>query len=119
MSKSFQERLQNIQERVDKALKQFPEDVELSDFSEYMPDHTPEIIRELEQAAREGGLEGIEAAMDQFGRLEKVEDKVRLQYALTIFLSNDADFSANGLRLPSLEERSSWKILPSRRPRQE
>ena len=62
-----------------------------------------------------GGSEGIEAALDEFDRLAATEDSVRMQHALMVFLTQHTATAQLGLRIPSLEERSYWKVLPSKR----
>lgn len=115
MDKSLPEKLRKIQNRVNEALKQSPQDLMQSDFSEYLPDNSRK-IRDNFQAVAEGkGIGGIEAVLDEYDLLCKVEDKVRLQYSLMVFLANNPLFSDYGLSLPSLQERSSWKTLPSRK----
>lgn len=104
-----------LQERIDSALKETPEDRRASNFSDYMPDHSPALVQELMLAAEPGGTEGIEAALDKFHELAQKEDVLRMKHALMLFLMHHPAVSELGLRIPGLEERSPWKVLPSKR----
>lgn len=64
-------------------------------------------------AASSEGLDGVEAALDEFDRLAAKEDGGRLRHALMIFLTHDSRVDKIGLRIPTLEERSPWKLAPS------
>ncbi|MGH9971652.1 MAG: hypothetical protein ACREBG_28185 [Pyrinomonadaceae bacterium] len=108
-------RIQKLQERINSALKETPEERKSSDFSDYKPDHTPALVQELMRASESGGAEGIEAALDAFDRLAQTEDVLRMKHALMLFLMHDPAVARLGLRIPSLEERSPWKVLPSKR----
>ncbi len=108
-------RIRELQERINAALRETPEDLRSSDFSDYKPDHTPALLDELTQAAELGGIAGIEAALDEFERLMKREDPNRMRHALMLFLMHHPDSGELGLRIPSLEERNPWKVLPSKR----
>jgi hypothetical protein len=105
----------SLQERINLALKETPEDRRKSNYSDYRPDNLPEIVAELTQAAAEGGAEGIEAALDEFDLLTEREDKIRVQHALMHFLTHHPAATELGLRVPSLEERNPWKVLPGKR----
>ncbi len=116
MDKNLLGRLQKIQNRVNKALLESPEDFKRSSFSEYLPDDSWKISDGFQAIAAGRDLEGLEAALDEFDRLtESEDDKVRLQHALMVFLASNQAFSLYGLRIPSLRERSEWKTLPSRK----
>jgi hypothetical protein len=108
------ERVRRIQQRLYEVLRETPEDYARSDFSEYVPDRTPALTRRLREAASRGGLDGIESALAEFARLAEHEDLVRLQHALMVFLT-DSPAAEYGLRIPTLQERSPWKVLPSKR----
>jgi hypothetical protein len=108
-------RVQKLQERINSALRTRPEDVAGSNFSPYMPNSASQLTRRLTQAAGAGGIEGVEAVMDEFERLVEHEDLARAQYALMSFLTNHPVATRLRLRVPSLVERSPWKVLPSKR----
>lgn len=109
--------IRSLQERINLALRETPEDRRKSDYSDYKPDNLPEIVEELARAAARGGAEGMEAALDEFERLAEREDKVRLQHALIDFLTHHPAATGLGLRVPPLQERSPWKVRPGRRQR--
>lgn len=115
MSHSDVERIQKLQERINAALRESPEDRLESTFSDYIPDNSPILAQELAQAAEPGGPEGIEAALDEFDRLREKEDVLRMKHALMLFLMHHPTVGELGLRIPSLQERSPWKVLPSNR----
>lgn len=108
-------RVQKLQERIDTALHENLEATEKSDFSDYLPRGVARLTRRFTQAAAAGGVEGIEAALDEFERLGEGEDRVRLQHALMLFLAHHSEVAELGLRIPSLAERSPSQILPSDR----
>ncbi len=99
----------DLQRRIDAALRETPEEQAESRFSDYA-DSAFDLTQRLMAAARKGGAE---AALDEFDRLKETEDLGRLRRALQEFLTHDP--AAAGLRIPSLEERAPWKVLPSRR----
>ena len=107
--------IQRLQDRINSALKETPEDRRSSKFSDYRPDHTPELVQELVQAAEAGGVDGIDAALNRFQELARNEDVLRIKHALMLFLMHYPAVSEQGLKIPSLEERSPWKTLPSKR----
>lgn len=115
MDKNLLTKLREIQNRVNEALIESPEDFRQSSFSEYLPDDSWKISDNFQIIAEGKDIEGIEAAMDEFDRLTETEDRVRLQHALMVFLANNQAFSGYGLRIPSLEKRGDWKTLPSRK----
>jgi hypothetical protein len=115
MSQKDVARVRELQDRINSALTETPEDRVASDFSDYKPDHSPELVQDLMQAAEQGGEKGVEAALDEFDRLSQREDLVRMQHALMLFLTHHPAVSKLGLRVPSLEERGPWKVLPSKR----
>jgi hypothetical protein len=115
MSRKDAAHIRSLQERINLALRETPEDRRKSDYSDYRPDNLPEIVDELTRAAARGGAEGMEAALDEFERLAEREDKIRAQHALMHFLTHHPAAAELGLRVPSLQERNPWKVLPSRR----
>jgi len=115
MSYTNASRISRLQERINLALRETPEDRRKSNYSDYRPDNIPKIVDGLMQAAVQGGAEGIEAALDEFDRLTEREDKIRAQRALMQFLLHHPAATELGLRVPSLEERNPWKVLPSKR----
>jgi hypothetical protein len=108
-------RVQRLQERINAALHENIEAVEKSDFSDYLPRGVSQLTNLFAQAAQPGGIEGAEAALDEFERLAESEDLPRLQHALMLFLANHRAVAGLGLRIPSLAERSPSQILPSKR----
>lgn len=102
-----------LQRRIDAALKTSPADRARSNFSEYLPERSM-LPQRLMQAATAGGSAGIAAALDECERLAATEDPLRLQRALSIFLTHHPDAARLGLRVPSLAERAPWKVVPSR-----
>jgi hypothetical protein len=108
-------RLQKIQQRIDSVLRESPKDRRESRFSQYIAESKPDLENKLMSAASFGGLEGVEAALDEFDRLASKEDRGRLRHALLIFLTHDSRVAKLGLRIPPLEERSPWKLAPSKK----
>ena len=118
MSEERVARIGKLQERINAALREAP-DEPYSSFSAYMPDRRLQFLQKrLAETAQAGGAKGIEAALDVFDELAPTEDLDRLRYALMIFLTHQPAVAELGLRLPSLEERSPSSALPSRRPHQ-
>jgi hypothetical protein len=115
MSQRDASRISRLQERINLALRETPEDRRKSNYSDYRPDNIPKLVAELTEAAAQGGAEGIEAALDEFDRLAEREDKIRAQRTLMHFLIRHPAAAELGLRVPSLEERNPWKVLPSKR----
>ena len=106
-------RVQKIQQRIDSALRESPNDRQESRFSPYIAESKPDFENQLVSAASSEGLDGVEAALDEFDRLAAKEDGGRLRHALMIFLTHDSRVDKIGLRIPTLEERSPWKLAPS------
>lgn len=106
-------RIQKIQQRIDSALRESPKDRRESRFSPYIAESKPDLENQLMSAASSEGLDGVEAALDEFDRLAAKEDGGRLRHALMIFLTHDSRVDKIGLRIPTLEERSPWKLAPS------
>jgi hypothetical protein len=108
------DRLQALQQRIDRALREPVEKAGTSRFSEYAPIGAAEVEAELMNAARHGGIEGVEAVLDRAEALAHQEDASRLRYALSIVLTHLPGVAELGLRLPSLQERAIWKVAPSK-----
>lgn len=106
-------RVQKIQQRIDSALRESPQDRLQSRFSPYIAENKPDLGNQLTSAASSEGLDGVEAVLDEFERLAAKEDRGRLNHALLIFLTHDSRVARLGLRVPPLEERSPWKLGPS------
>jgi uncharacterized Zn finger protein len=107
-------RVRRLQERINDALREDVEARKRSNFSEYIPDASTPQTRLLLQAAQNKGIEGLEAALDEFERLREHEDLPRLQHALMVFLSQHPAAAELGLRIPPLAERSPSLIVPSK-----
>ena len=108
-------RVGRLQERINQALREDLEATAESDFSEYIPDTATPLTERLAQVAQQRGVEGMEAALDEFDRLKQSEDLARLQHALMLFLSEHPAATQLGLRIPPLAERNPSQILPSKR----
>ena len=108
-------RVGRLQERINEALREDLEATAESDFSEYMPDTATPLTERLARVAQQRGVEGMEAALDEFDRLKQSEDLARLQHALMLFLSEHPAATQLGLRIPPLAERNPSQILPSQR----
>lgn len=108
-------RVEKLQARINSALTERPEDLSGSRYSDYLPDHTPEIVERLMRAALPGNLTGVEAAMNEFNHLAMNEDRLRMQRALMLFMTHHPAIAELGLQIPSLEERGAWKTLPRQR----
>ena len=110
-------RLRRIQDRINDILRDSPQEHVQSRFSPYLEWGRPNLQEQLEQAAaaRKEGIDGIEAALEAFDRLYPTEDHSRLRYALMVFLTHNPEVQELGLHIPSLQERSPWKLSPNRR----
>ena len=115
-------RVQKLQERINTVLAESPQSASASKFSPYLMDEqSPEVAGQavdidarLAQAASADGAEAIEAAMDEYDRLAETEDAGRLRHALMVFLTHHPEATKLGLRIPTLEERSPWKVMPGK-----
>jgi hypothetical protein len=105
--------VRQLQNRINTALRDSAADRAQSRFSPFIDDQESDFARNLMRAASAGGLEGVWAALDEFDRLAATEDLESMRYALLVFLTHHPDVAKLGLRIPSLEERSLWKTLPS------
>jgi hypothetical protein len=101
--------------RVQAALRETPQMRARSRFSEYAPRAAAPLRERLERAADAGGIEGIEAALDEFDRMNASEDPLALRHALQLFLTHNRHAVALGLQVPPLAERAPWMTTPSRR----
>ena len=104
-----------LQQRLDEALRDDVEARQESDFSDYVPAASTSVTQRLHQAAQDKGIEGLEAALDEFDRLRDQVDLPRLQHALMVFLSQHPAAARLGLRIQSLAERGPSLTLPSKR----
>jgi hypothetical protein len=112
------ERILDVQRRIDLALREPIAEAGASRFSSYVPGSSTAVQTTLLEAGARAGdpLDAIEAILDAFERLVRRLDAGRLRHALMVVLTHHPAVAALGLRLPSLEERSPWKTLPGRRP---
>ena len=111
------ERIRKVQNRINEALRESPpHDTQTTKFSEYLDADWPDLEDRFERAATlRGGIEGVEAALDEFDRMYAKENRGRLRHAFMVFMTHNKHVAELGLRTPSLEERSSWKLLSSKR----
>jgi hypothetical protein len=103
-----------LQQRIDAGLRSDPGDRSGSRFSEYT-DSASDLLDRLTTVAASDGVEGVRAALAEFDRLRASEDLPRLQHALMQFLVHHPAAVSLGLRVPSVEERSPWAVLPAKR----
>jgi hypothetical protein len=115
MDSTTPERVRLLQGRIDRALRQPVEDAEISRFSEYMPGASVALQDQLQGSAGAGGVTDVEAILDRFEQLRASADAGTLRHALSVVLTHHPAVAHLGLRLPSLEERSPWKVWPGRR----
>ena len=108
-------RIRRLQERLDEALRDDVEARGKSNFSDYIPAASTSVTDRLHRIARDKGIEGLEAALDEFERLRHEEDLPRLQHALMVFLSQHPAAAQLGLRIQPLAERGPSLTLPSKR----
>jgi hypothetical protein len=109
-------RVRSIQARIDTALNEPPDEAARSSFSSYVPGASAELQSALWTKPATGNVEDVEEILDRYDQLKGTDDPVRLRHALSAVLTNHPTVGTLGLRLPSLEERSPWKVTPSRRP---
>jgi hypothetical protein len=114
MNEETKNRVRALQARIDALLSESPEDKAKSRFTPYMIAEKSDLESRILEALKIGGLDGMETAMDKFEELAASEDGGRLRYELMRFLTRDPAAAKFGLRIPSLEERSAWKITPGR-----
>jgi len=107
---------EELQERIDHALHQTPEEFGRSTFSDYA-DTAIDLTRRLyERAVSAHDAEtAIEAALDEYEAFAATEDNGRARRALMEFVTNHPAAAKLGLRVPDLEVRTPWMARPSRR----
>ena len=115
MHHASEERVRLLQSRIDRALQQPLEEAGAGRFSEYMPGGSIAYEDELRGSSGTGGVSDVEAILDRFERLRASADLAALRHALAVVLTHHPAVAQLGLRLPSLQERSSWKVWPGRR----
>lgn len=109
---------EKLQEQINDALRQSQEDWKNSDFSPFVSsdedtDYELELYITLDEAGGDG-LEAVKAALDQFNNfVNQGVDKVHLQHVLMRFLTHHPEVAKLNLYIPSLEERSPWKVASS------
>jgi hypothetical protein len=108
-------RIARLQQRIDEALAETPAMRKASTFSDYDPSRTDRFDELFAEAARDGGLAGLERALDAVDEAARSADPLALRRDLHVFLAGHADAARLGLRTPSLPARSPWKTLPSKR----
>jgi hypothetical protein len=109
--------MQALTQRIQAALRETPEMRSRSKFSEYAPRVAASLRARLDQAAESGGIGGVEAALDEFDRMDATEDPLALRHALQLFITHNRHALALGLEVPPLAERAPWMTIPSRRER--
>lgn len=109
------ERLARLQQRIDAALAETPAMRKSSTFSDYDPTRGERFDALFADASREGGVTGLERALDAFDAAARTADPLALRHDLMVFLTHHPDMARLGLHVPSLGERSPWKTLPSKR----
>ena len=112
------DRVARLQQRIDDALAETPAMRRGSTFSDYDPGETDRFVGSFADAAAEGGIEGLERALDAFDEAARAADPLAIRRDLMVFLARHPDVARLGLRLPSLGTRSPWKTLPSKRREQ-
>ena len=107
-------RIRRLQARINDALRESPDARAATRFTPYrFDDVEPDIAKQLLEAVSRGGLDGMETMMDKLEEIALYEDKGRLRYELMLLLTHYPEAARLGLRIPSIEERSAWKVIPS------
>lgn len=106
-------RRQAVQARIDRALIRREPEANAAAFSPFLRTDPEPLIR-LQQAAARGGLEGLEAAMDELDRLAETRDPQELWWALNVFLAHYPTGEA-GISVPSFPDQVPWQFAPGRR----
>lgn len=106
---------EDLQQRIDNALRETQNDFAESTYSDYADART-DLTQRLYERALPGEDETakVEAVLDEFETLIGSEDKRRAQRALASFVTHHPAAAALGLRVPDLGERAGWKARPSR-----
>ena len=105
-----------MQDRIDAALHEPAGEAGKSRFSNYVPGGSTDLQSALWTKPTTGTIEDLEEILSRYEQLKATADPGQLRYALTVVLTHHPAVNALGLTLPSLEERSPWKIAPSKRP---
>ena len=116
MDDSILARARTIQARIDEALREPVDEAGRSSFSSYVPGGSTDLQSTLWTKPATGTVNDLEEILDRYDELKIAGDPGRLRHALTVVLTHHPAVDALGLKLPSLEQRSPWKIAPSRRP---
>jgi hypothetical protein len=116
MDESTLARARAIQGRIDEALREPADEAGRSSFSSYVPGGSTDLQSTLWTKPATGAIDDLEEILDRYDQLKGTGDPGRLRHALTVVLTHHPTVDALGLKLPSLEQRSPWKIAPSRRP---
>lgn len=74
-------------------------------YSPYLNTYGADLQRRFEHAAAEGGLEGVERALDEFDMVSASEDPARARYALYLTLLHHPGLEQLGLSVPKTPER--------------
>jgi hypothetical protein len=91
------ERRARLQARIDAALAG-------GRHSPYLATFAGDLQRRLEEAARAGGLAGLERALDEFETMRGTEDPGRARAALMTFLAGHPELPRLGLAVPRRPE---------------
>ena len=110
------ERIRSIQSRIDAALHEPADAAGRSGFSSYIPGGSTDLQSALWTKPAAGAVEDLEEILDRYEQLIHTADPGRLRHALTVVLTHHPAVAGLGLTLPSLEQRTPWKIAPSKRP---
>ena len=109
---------EELQERINDALQQTPEDFARSTFSGYLDTAADLTGRLYGRAVSASDAEAaVEAALDEYDALAASEDNRRARQALMEFLTHHPAAAELGLRVPDLAQRAPWMVRPSRRKR--
>jgi hypothetical protein len=109
---------EELQERINHALQQTPEEFARSAFSDYLDTATDLTRRLYKRAVSSNDPEtAVEAALDEYDALAASEDNRRARHALMEFVTHHPAAAELGLRVPDLAQRAPWMVRPSRRKR--
>jgi hypothetical protein len=93
MTPDQERRAERLQARIDAAVSGLR-------YSPYLEVYGAPVQQRFEEAARPGGLEGMERALDLFDHLVHTEDAAQVRYGLFLFLLHHAGLEKLGLRAP-------------------